>query len=53
MLRCDMCVEPAVVIEPGSEEVRELFVLRRAVPLRCWCLRHWPAALARSEATTR
>jgi len=42
--RCDECDAPAVFIEPGSEEVRELFLLERGRPTRCWCFAHWMAA---------
>jgi hypothetical protein len=37
-LRCDHCVAEAVVVSPGTEEVRELFLLARGALARCWCL---------------
>jgi hypothetical protein len=44
-LRCDVCGADAVVVEPGSEDVHELFLLARGAPMRRWCFEHWRAAL--------
>lgn len=38
---CDACNAPAVVFLPGSQEVRELFLLQPGVPMRAWCLLCW------------
>ena len=37
-MKCDHCAADAVVIAPGSEAIHELFLLRRGVPDRRWCL---------------
>jgi hypothetical protein len=37
-MTCDHCVAEAVVVSPGTEDVRELFLLARGTPTRCWCL---------------
>jgi len=47
---CDQCTEPAMAIAPGTEPVRELFVLSDGAPLRCWCLCHWAARFGMSLA---
>lgn len=39
--RCETCAAPAVVVAPGRDEIRELFLLVRAEPRRCWCWRCW------------
>lgn len=39
--QCDHCELPAVIVEPGSDEVRDLFLLARGVPPRCWCRECW------------
>jgi hypothetical protein len=39
--QCDHCELPAIIVEPGAEEVRELFLLKRGQPVRCWCLACW------------
>jgi hypothetical protein len=44
-LRCDVCGADAVVVEPGTEDVHELFLLARGAPMRRWCFEHWRAAL--------
>lgn len=44
---CDQCPEPAIAIAPGTEEIRELFLLSRGVAMRCWCRDHWLAAFGR------
>jgi len=46
---CDRCAEPAVVFEPGSEAIRDLFLLKRDVPMRCWCIRHWISEFSQRE----
>jgi len=39
---CDLCPEPAAVFLPGDAGERcDLFMLRREVPLRAWCLCCW------------
>lgn len=43
MPRCDHCSEPAAVVAPGTVEERNLFLLLREKPMRCWCLRCWQA----------
>ena len=43
MPRCDHCSEPAAVVAPGTVEERNLFLLVREKPMRCWCLRCWQA----------
>ena len=56
MMRCDHCTADAVVVAPGAEPVRELFMLRRPIADRCWCLQHAQAAgfpWLRSEAAKR
>jgi hypothetical protein len=40
-LRCDQCAEPAFAVAPGDEPKRDLFLLKRDVPMQCWCQRHW------------
>ena len=45
LLICDKCPAAAMAIEPGSDGVCELFLLRRAVPRRQWCRECWPASL--------
>ena len=38
-LRCDECGSKDIVaIAPGTDEVRELFLLQREVPVRCRCM---------------
>jgi len=49
-MKCDQCTEPAMAIAPGTEEIRELFLLSRGAPLRCWCLCHWAARFGMSLA---
>jgi len=49
-MKCDKCDGPVFAIEPGSSEIRELFLLRPAVPMRCWCLRHWWIEFGRKAA---
>lgn len=44
---CDHCAEPAVVISPGSDEVRlrdHGFLIKAAVADRRWCMEHARAA---------
>ena len=41
MMRCDHCTADAVVISPGTDEVRNLFLLAAGAPDRCWCLACW------------
>jgi len=41
---CDQCTEPAMAIAPGTAPVRDLFLLSRGEPMRCWCLCHWAEA---------
>ena len=38
MMRCDHCTADAVIISPGTDEVRNLFLLAGGAPDRCWCL---------------
>lgn len=39
---CDLCPEPAAVFLPGDAGERcDLFMLRREVKLRAWCLCCW------------
>jgi hypothetical protein len=42
-MTCDICNAPAIAVEPGCEGERNLFLLRRPVPRRQWCISHWPA----------
>lgn len=44
--RCDTCDAPAFAVAPGSEEVRNLFLLLAEKPLRCWCFDCWRARFA-------
>ena len=48
---CDTCGAPALAVAPGEAEIRELFLLRRAVPQRCWCLACWRRVFGAVEAT--
>jgi hypothetical protein len=48
-MTCDHCSEPAVVFAPGTEEIRELFLIVREQPVHCWCLKHWLAEFGRAE----
>lgn len=41
-MTCDLCPAEAVVFAPGSEPVRDLFLLDAGEPLHCWCLACWP-----------
>jgi hypothetical protein len=52
-LRCDVCGADAVVVEPGSEDVHELFLLAHGTLMRRWCLEHWIAAFAEREVVAR
>ena len=45
-----MCGAPALAVAPGQAEVREVFLLRREVPLRCWCLTCWRRVFGEVEA---
>jgi hypothetical protein len=46
-LRCDRCGSDRVVLlAPGAEELRDIFLLKRDVPVRCLCLDCWPPAEA-------
>ena len=38
VVTCDHCPAAAVVVSPGAEPVRELFLLQRPIADRCWCL---------------
>jgi len=38
---------------PGTEEVRELFLLRRGEPMRCWCACHWAATFGGPDKARR
>ena len=38
MPRCDHCEASAVVVSPGTEPTRDLFLLARGAADRCWCL---------------
>jgi len=42
-MTCDVCSAPAIAVEPGCEGIHEMFLLKRPVPRRQWCLFHWPA----------
>jgi hypothetical protein len=46
--RC-RCGQPAVVVRPGRDEVRQMFLLSRAVPDRNLCAYH-AGLLGNSEA---
>jgi len=37
-MKCEHCTEAAVVFVPGTDEIRELFLLVRGVAERRWCL---------------
>lgn len=50
VLRCDYCAEPAIAAAPGSEPVRELFLLARGEPMRCWCLSCWQRCFGKAAA---
>jgi hypothetical protein len=50
-LICDHCPDAAVLIDPGCEEIRELFVLVRGRPVRRWCVPCWRSA--HGEAVAR
>lgn len=42
-LRCSCCGSPDVVlIDPGDEEVRDLFLLKRGRPVTARCMACWP-----------
>lgn len=43
-MTCDHCDQPWVIASPGSEEVRDIFLLRAGDPDRRWCLEHAIAA---------
>jgi hypothetical protein len=45
---CDRCGAAAVVVDPGSEEIRELFLLKRGAPVRHWCWACWVAEFAQA-----
>lgn len=46
-LRCATCGSAEVVcIAPGSEEIRDLFLLVKQTPARAVCLEHWPVKAA-------
>ena len=47
---CDLCPAPAVAVSPGAEPVRELFVLARGEPVRCWCLACWTQRFGQEAA---
>lgn len=51
VVTCDTCGAPAVVVAPGEAEIREVFLLRREVPQRCWCLTCWRRVFGAVEAT--
>lgn len=50
-MTCDLCPAEAVVVAPGEAEIREVFLLRREVPQRCWCLTCWRRVFGAVEAT--
>ena len=39
--RCDCGSEQVMAVEPGEEEIRELFLLRRERPAKAWCMPCW------------
>jgi hypothetical protein len=44
---CDHCDQPWEVASPGTEEIRDMFLMRAAKPDRRWCMPHaieagWP-----------
>jgi hypothetical protein len=42
-LRCAKCGSTEIVcIDPGEDEVRDLFLLKRETPPRCLCMDCWP-----------
>jgi len=47
-LCCDDCSSPTgiMAIEPGHEGIRDLFLLKRPSPMRCWCLECWQRKFA-------
>lgn len=47
---CDHCAAPAVIVEPGQAEIRELFLLDPGSPPRCWCLGCWMKRFGREAA---
>lgn len=49
-LVCDSCSAPAVVVSPGSAEIRDLFLIVREVPMRRYCLACWSRLWRRAEA---
>jgi hypothetical protein len=47
---CNHCELPAVIVEPGSAEVRELFLLDAGETPRCWCLACWQKRFGEAAA---
>jgi len=42
-LRCAKCGSTEIVcIDPGEDEVRDVFLLKRETPPRCLCMDCWP-----------
>ena len=40
-MRCDICGAPALAVDPGEPEIREVFLLRRERVQRAWCEACW------------
>jgi len=56
--RCIQCPEPAVVFVPGTEEVRDIFLLVAGTPDRQYCLHcakeaGWPWLLSETRKQRR
>ena len=49
-LTCDQCARPAMAWQPGTAEVRELFLLQREEPVRAWCWMCWCRQFAQEVA---
>jgi len=42
-----------MAVAPGTEAVRDLFLLKRGEPQRCWCLCHWVATFGKGTGESR
>lgn len=51
-LRCACGSDQVVAIDPGDEEVRDLFLLRRGRPVTAYCLACWPYLKSQSPSTS-
>lgn len=52
-MTCDLCPAEAVAFVPGTEEIRDLFLLRRGEPMRAFCLACWVKAFRTVEQRAR